>query len=448
MEFLGIEIKRENSQKRKERLAKRGPVRRWIGRTVKGALLLHLATQAVDLGHNLYTEINPSQRRKEFRQEFGFPIQGYSHDIEDNRGNFLNIVDTVAREKAERNFDLRSIGVQPENYLGLNLVGQVDAIIGTGRAAYYNSASDTIVLRNVTKATVHHEIKHAKTYEIIEKNPELLERWKALAVDDTGRSLYMSTPDQICSRIRGLEQLVDKEKYSAGEENKRLGFVSDYARTNVYEDIAELCEEAESENVQFRDLVIGEGRNEIVVKKAQLAIEYGLLPRGVIEMHGLRLQYSKVWESSGHFVMHAQKERAEKFLSKAEEFLRENPESIFEGEIRARMAPLRVAEYCETIYRSPSCKYRAELPDEGLKKVIEECKLSLKAKLKDRYYYPNALDEISSAYYAMKDTDKFRLYCEARKEYERRSALGDVRLTRVGVNDWLRERGELGEEGK
>ena len=401
----------------------------------RGLMLVHIGTQIHYTADRVLNELNPSQQRIEFRQEFGFPIRGYREDIENPELRLSNIIQVLNRERAERPFNLTSINVSSSNYLKRPAWHQFFDIVSTGFSAYFNPFTDSIVLERTDCETITHEIKHTKTFEIIKKHPELLEKWRALSCDSNGNSMYLSIVKGICLRFRCLEKLVDDENKS-DRENERLGFISNYAKTNVYEDIGELCAEAsvESTRYQFRDL-LDESSKEYsprIAAKIRLAEEYGLIPEDFSDFIRLGKEYSECWYHGGHGGGYiGDKDKAKKYLEASERFLRDNPETIYEIAIRSDRGYMlqRSLGYDDTIKK------------EKLELAIEEYKLGLNAGFKEPFKYLHILRNLAECYSQLRDQEKRALYNDAYEDFIARIRSGNVKLIVNGMNDYLTSRG-------
>ncbi len=243
--------------------------------TIKIAVAAYLfiaATQIPYLANKVYQALHPSAIRQEFQEEFAFPIQGWEEDIEDNPRQISLIAGVLYQERAELPFNLDSFKVQSDQYLKWNLLEQASAIVwgGSDKGSYY--LNKITVENKATTSTVRHEIKHAKTKQIAKNHPEFVSRWEALASNEQGQSLYGSLLENILGRLYWLENFTPPTRFSA-QENEKKGFVSNYARTDVLEDIAELGTLAEENPLAFEGWLSPEGGNALIARKVALAQE-------------------------------------------------------------------------------------------------------------------------------------------------------------------------------
>jgi hypothetical protein len=402
-------------------------IRKGLKYGILAGLLLHAGSQLTYWANDIYHAIKPSTHRAKFEEQFGFPLKGWSGDIERDQQNVSMIADTIARERQGRDFRLESIRIRDRNYLKQPIWDQFDSIITIPSSGYY--ILDRIVLDDyVQKSTLHHECKHAKAYDIIAEHPEFLEKWKILARDKSGESLYLSEGEQICSRVRGLGSLVDGKKQIFSE-NEKLGFISNYARTNVHEDIAELCEAAETNSQSFKEFLFGgpEYRNDILAKKIALAQEYGLIPAEFTDFVKLEDMFldSAVWHG------YIDQEKAQPFMRESEEFLNKNPNSVYESQLRSSRAYV----LSQGIHGYPK-------PRNSVDDVIREYRGVLTSEYKEGFVYAGALQKLSEIYnLELRDEKTSDIFVDAEREYWKRFKEGVVDLSRNGVNDFLTEKG-------
>lgn len=399
--------------------------------TATSLLFLHLATQINYSFNEIRDEVSPSKKQQEFKDEFGFPLIGFSKDL--FKGPDLsNICAAIQYERAQRDFDINFLRVKSKDYLNKSWVEQFDQFF-IGGSSYFNPFDDGIsVEKNCRFNTMHHEIKHAKTWEIKKEHPALIDEWKRLALDGDGNSLYLDGTEQFCLRIRFLNGLLNKKKFVT-DENRKLGFISDYARINVYEDIAELCTEAEVNPGDFNKFIYGNDFkhdgdfNPTIVAKLNLAEKYGLIPKEFSEyLEVLKLKTGGM-DCDFHKVS-TNRKKIIPFFVESEKFLNEHPGSIYSINLRVSRAEA-YREMC------PSNK-------EDLENAVREYKQALNSGFKDNYCYALSLQYLPVCYSDLGDDKRRELYHEAQKEWRRRHNSGDILLTKRGVNDFLIARGE------
>ena len=396
-----------------------------------GILALHLLTQTNHSLNNLYHHFLPDKQRQEFVREFGFPLKGFDSDISGYMGTGLyTIGDVIYKEMLERPFSLSSLSIRSPNYFKESIFDQIGYIITTDNGGYYDPITGAIVVEDGSPSALHHEIKHRKTFEIDKIHPEFLERWKNLAKRKNGESIYKPGLEQICLRFRLLNKLVDNP--SNYEENNRYGFVSDYARTNVYEDIAELCEKVESISIQggLSELFdYSPKTHQNLRPKIQLAQEYGLIPREFEDFMVLTLKYRNLHGENGYY----DKSGAEEFLKNLDAFAKKHPRSVYTADLREAKAG---------VYQSMLALKDVKDKD-GQKKLIGLYKDVLLSPYKDRVAYGVSLTRLKDLYRNLGDINKYEIYAKADTLHSERFFGGFMMLSKEGVNDFLKEKGEL-----
>ncbi|MDD5650397.1 MAG: hypothetical protein PHF86_08295 [Candidatus Nanoarchaeia archaeon] len=360
--------------------------------------------------NDLYNYIHPSEIRTDFKKQFGFPIKGWYEDIEGNGKNISKIIQVIETEKQERNFSLNSIRIKTNNKDNQSLWDKLEEKIVNPVGYYINN--QIVLGENAEENVLHHEIKHAKTFDIMEQNPELLTEWKKLSLDQNGNSLYLSNLEQVYTYISGLESLIDERK-KVSSENVKLGFIDNYARTNIFEDIAELSELVECKPKELMNLFYGDNKNETIIKKIKLAQRYGLIPKDYTNY--LELQY----------LISKNKLKTKEYFVLTDKFLKENPESIYESQIKLDRADLLLNEI-----KKKNSKTKIE-------NAIDEYEYILNSRYKDLVVYPVALQRLESLYQIKGNLEMSNLYRKAYKEYLIRLNNGDTSLPTNGVNDIL-----------
>jgi|GEM_PF-5513938 len=390
-----------------------------------------VATSGAYTLNQVYNEFYPSEIRREFKEKLGFKLGGWEADID--QSSITAIYDVMNEEKKITDFDLNGINIESFSYSKKRAMDKVAELVSTAHSGYYDLEKNTIsLMRGFSRHTLTHEIKHAKTFEICRKNPEFLKEWEKLALDENGNSLYLTRTEQAMSRTKGLSQLVSEDKRDS-KTNLKLGFISNYARTNVLEDIAVICSDAEENPFSFADLLFGNGdeKNEIIQKKVELAQKNKLLPQEFSEVVALEKEIKNITWPEGYVVRDSSK-----FMKESEKFIEKNPESIYLGGIikdRARIFEEKAMGLIENEGRK-----------KAFEKAVKEYKKVLVCRFKDRMNYPGALNSLAEIYtLEFKDKSKAETFRDAEREYYHRSESGNSELTTVGVNDFLKARGML-----
>ena len=396
-------------------------LKRGVKRALQVILGLHLVTQA---DYCLRGTPHTAQRAV-FEREFDFSIQGFPKDVEQNEGKVSRIANVVYKEKLEKPFDLSAIRISSKNYLEKSWFGQLEHIVVSGGEAYSGinyPFVGRIYINNdsVYSSTIHHEIKHAKTDELIFSNPEFEERWRALTVDQEGESLYLGYPSWVLPKVRVVGKFFPRKEVRDYEKN---GFVSPYAALGFYEDVAETCEEAEASSDKFAKWLYAE-KNEKIIAKIDLAQEYQLIPKEFSEYVAVRKSFKEkdLLEEKIEVKKEELEDKVGVLLEESAAFLAEHPDSVYEINLRKRRGRLLEKE-------------------ENYEDAIREYKLGLIAKFKDHDDYPDLLSDIADCHKKLGNSEKVSLYLRAKEKYDQGWKANDVHIAVHGVNDFLRENG-------
>ena len=448
--------------------------KKWGKRLALAGMLFHGATQLNYFRNDIYNAVNPSPVRREFQEEYGFPIRGWKADIEEQPQDLKDIAETVCRERQTRDFKLNNIRVESANYLKRDIIEQAITIVATGQYSGWCYLDRLGLKRKAGEGTVSHEIKHQKIYEVIRVHPEFLEKWDALSRDEDGKSLYRGYIATYGEDIRFIGKLFRDNR---GLDYEKLGFVSLYAMSNIGEDIAETCERAEINPHDLESVLFGIKpnphndripRNEKIVAKIKLAEEYKLIPEGFMEFHELYTTYQEAYASVENT---SETKLAEEYLEKTKAFLNKHPNSVYECELRRKRGELletkTVALAClsnheldekhklrrnsiqatleelDKIQKEETSLFRTRKHDcrTYLGIAISEYERALSAGFKDRFDYLTVLTDLKRCYEMMGDDKTAELYDDAIIEYGNRYNNSDVKLASRGVNDFLEIRG-------
>ncbi|MBI5390252.1 hypothetical protein HZB02_02085 [Candidatus Woesearchaeota archaeon] len=416
----------------------------WGKRIALAGLLFHAGTQLSYWANDIYQAINPSPLRANFQRAYNIPLHGWQKGIEEDPSNVLTIARVVEKERLEKPFQLNTLRINSPSYAKQAIWEQLEDIILSPRAGCYVPWLKNIILEEypVDQSVVHHEIKHAKTFDVLQQHPNFLEEWSRFAIDENGESLYLTSIENICSRVRGLSAWIDPKKKESLE-NMRLGFVSDYARTNVYEDITELCEATEGKDYRFRAWLLGtpdnmytnaQPPNQRIVGKVQLAEKYRIIPEGFSEYV---IVEDLLWKSIG-FHGGVDQEAAKAFMEASEQFLNRHPTTVYESKILSDRA-----------YVMREGMYGYPLPHFSKEEAIAATQRVLMAAWKDPEYYGGALLNLANLEKWEERTipgpavRRSELWENAYQNYMQRFRQGDITILTRGVNDFLIAHGLL-----
>lgn len=401
---------------------------RTAGKVLLPVAALHFCTEAYHLANDEYHEEFPSKERAAFQQEFGFPVRGHTKDIEEQPGFLSHIALALHKEQLEKPFELNAVDIIPESYFKKSLKEQWSMLWMGNNRDYATSFFNDINISSIRskydagyiQSVIHHEIKHIKTFKVRKEHPEFVGHWASLAKDENGNSLYFGRTKQLQSYMG----VVDTTN-AAAEESEKLGFVSDYARTNYREDIAVLCETAEAEPKKFVGWLY-DLKNEKIAEKVKLAQEYNLIPPEFSEYVKV-LQLDAMLKASIYRMPTEYEAAFDALRQESRKFLDKHPDSVYEISIRHNMGR-REANNCIAV---------------GICGDASDYKLGLKAKFKDFFEYSAILRELSIYYTIKEGKERASVYSQAYEKYLQGFRENDLNIVVNGVNDFLREKGEL-----
>lgn len=403
-------------------------------RAVAAVVLFHALTNLGYFTNYAYHKMNPSKLRQEFARVHGIELQGWRADIEFNPKLVTSIGMAVQSEKMSGPFSMGSITLESENYLKKNILDQLEKVATSGHSAYatpgrVSSNSDNGAGWRTT-AAIHHEIKHIKTFELLKRNPEFKLEWKKVSTDANGNDLYLSVSDEIKSRVKGLGGFIDPKKLDP-KKCEELGFITPYARTNFYEDVAELGEAAEELTTYegsnpFYDWIFGEKKNLRIIAKVSLAQKYRIVPKEFTVFVHLFGNYRKAFHNAPEGGIGDEKAGRE-YLEESEQFMVRFPDS----------------KYCPQIHSVRAYFIQAlEYGNQSNKRAIHEYLEVLKRPPLSSAY-PAAIEKLAELYREANQPGLASRVDEAYKEYYRRFDSGDQRLAVIGVKDVLEKAGIL-----
>ncbi len=388
-------------------------VKRYVGYPVLALALVQGAAHLNYSRKNLENMVNPSEIRKEFRKNFNVYLLGDKENVEDEGMGVSKLSLVLDKEKKEKDFNLERIFMKSEKFFNKPIWDQYEGIVvdapgGTAFGKY-------IELGNVSPESIHHEIKHTKTFEILKRNPEFKKRWEKISTDKNGNSMYLSGLENVFYWVKGMEKLIPQDKINFSN-NLNEGFISAYSKNNFYEDVAELCSRVEEYPYYFLNIYYGDKTNQYkkVKEKISLAMEVGLIPREFLDYLNLRKL------SRDLFAEGLRDKHMKEYFEESDKFLKKYQRSV----------------YLDEIYNSRGFIKTYDFSDKEREKDAEkEFDKALKCDYKGEGY--------SLALYSLKTLNKdysnnsYNLFEEAYKEYWKRFDNGDPDISRRGVNDFL-----------
>jgi hypothetical protein len=373
-----------------------------------------------------YHRNHPSAVRRQFKEEFGMELRGFSDDVEGDPESIADLALVLHHEAAERPFTLSHVYIRPEK-VDLRYPEEQERIEKKlENGGHYRSDRDEIMLAfDFNRWTVHHEIKHDKATDVLREHSEFEDAWKKLAQDSNGNSLYLTNEEQKLYWKKNADRSSLEPKQNPLV-NRRLGFVSNYARLNMQEDIAELCEAVESDPDCMAGYVLSDEKEDANIKgKLLLAAQHQLIPKEFVEYATLHPLYRQCLVGRG---LISSPDVIGTYLKESEEFLEAHPASVYATQIHHRRGWIMEQSAGNlTQYREALAEYHD----------------ALQTKYKDGTFYVMALGSIADLHGRLGESDKERLYHDAEKEYYDRRTAGDMLLSVRGVNDFLQAHGEL-----
>lgn len=388
--------------------------------------LMHVLSNLAYFGNYAKNKIAPSEVRREFARLHGVELQGWRADIEASPQMITIMGEVVRREKLQGHFGLSWLKVESDNYFKKHFLDQMSAVFTRPHAGYAERTSRHISmstdLNSYLRSTLHHEIKHIKSYDVIRKRPEFEREWRKLA-HVNGSDAYLTAYENVKKWVP-LAGEVDPKKLDS-DACLRLGFIRPYARTNFYEDVACLGEAVEdhSERNRLADLVFGKKPNPLIKAKLKLLEKYKLIPPEFTEylrLHMIGHEWAMrhaphgYWEEPPSIPL-------DEYFAKTESFLRKHPKTQFESEIRANRAWIMA--------QRSTTKQSYEAAIQEYLRVLQ-CDPSQES-------YSNALSHLEELYHTVENPTLAKVMRDAYMEYYRRFDMGDPALSVVGVNDIL-----------
>ncbi len=377
-----------------------------------GLIGLFLGPTCVYTANNTLNSKFPSIERKEFVEQFNIPLEGYKSDIE-REDRIVLIAQVLNREKFTRDFDLEKIVVRSNNFFKRSLSGQIayfdtsnTEIASTVTRRFIGNRKDILQLEESKPELLilgaHHEIKHTKTYDIVEENSSFKKKWMDAASED-GNSFY--TED--ISVLKKIE--------ITQEELEQQGFITLYSKLDRLEDIAELCANAELHPERFYKLLY-EKPNQKFIDKIALAEEKKLIPPEFSRYVFIREVYNQSFPKKEF-----DPSMARRFLEESKQLLG----SIYECDLRERRGMIKL--------------YFAKTNTEfTIEDAVEEHKKGLLAQYKDPHAYAWNLISLEGCHIFLGDYKTADIYKEAKKEYQNTRSVNTVIN---GVNEFLKGKG-------
>lgn len=383
--------------------------RRVLLYTVRAGLLFLSLQASLHLANGVNDRyLQSSQFRSFFQEKYGARLSGWRKDIEENPSLMNAINFSLRQEWLESPFNLSSLRITPNEFYHKSIWEQLEVMTGRGNDFLGRARKSIFGLKmelipSAEQHTVHHEIKHIRTYDVLRKYPHFREEWENLCRDKEGRLLFTD----------------DWEK-TVRSKDIELGFIGQSARKSLMEDVAEIGESVESFPESVATLIFDPSpQGRIFLAKVRLAQKYGIIPPETIqflEFH--RLDMFAMSELGRPEWKGKYKQRMKLAIYRAYQFLRKFPNSIY--------APELYATICAGLNNPPEEKRL-------VKKILTYPH--------NQIMYGGALKQLM--YLEYNDEEKRGILGRAIELYEERTNKGDVLLPIQGVNDFLQDNGIL-----
>jgi hypothetical protein len=348
-----------------------------------------------------------TEMRAHFESRFGVKWSGWKKDVEENPKFVHDISEAFEKEWIGKPFVIRNLRVVPKEFYKRDILEWADTLVNSevaGRADKNHPGFGKYAVwipPHVIASTVHHEVKHLRTYAALEKYPKMREEWEALSKRADGSSEYLGE---------------DWNKVSYRFENELLqkGFVSSYARKNFLEDVAAFGEIIETEPDFIRSQLFSfSPPNRILFEKLSLAQKYGIVSPETYEY--LHLTHRFIEE-----VMQPNFRNATATKNLLRRFIVRHPRSVYAPEVLKSML-----EY-ERVGGVELTPVGMRIAQEILKWPHNE----------DAYRF--GLRELTRVHEQRK-TPRWHYWKYASKLFDNRLKEGDYLLPYRGVNDFLKE---------
>jgi hypothetical protein len=187
---------------------------------------VYAAQQTVALSVYAYDLLETRPLEQQFFEETGVHLVGLPPGS--NQGEEIHKLIGIVQDYHIQDVALSEIHFPPRHVLLQTFDSHVNTLLynwgNTTVAGTYNPWNKQIAIYTLTDEVMTHELVHAEEAVTSDKDPSFLSQWRAQSPRGAYRFLrYFSHP-----RFNRLSD----------EELQRYGFVSDYGRTNVHEDVA------------------------------------------------------------------------------------------------------------------------------------------------------------------------------------------------------------------
>lgn len=254
---------------------KKFSINKTLTKGLKYITIGHLALATMFSGARGYERLQPNPEQEHLLKNHNVELITNRYLSEQNI-SMRNILDVLEHERTEELGKKITLHYYPTSFIQQPYFSQLEQIITTRWSGRANRLTNTISMKTTNISTLIHEIAHFKGYEAL-KNPEFKERWISIS----GNQHYKSS------------LIFAETKYTA-EELEKHGFVSNYARTNIREDIAETAESVISSTLYDKI----PQPSEKIFEKIKLLAEYNIIDKDIIPI--IEFEQGKNLENQGY----------------------------------------------------------------------------------------------------------------------------------------------------
>ncbi|MFH1359234.1 MAG: hypothetical protein ABIH37_05070, partial [archaeon] len=309
---------------------------------------------------------------------------------------------------------LRFIRFIPEGPHKQYLWDFVNTIRRPREAYHYNGG---IVIRMPIKESIEgilfHEKYHPRIEDLIERKPEIIEKWDTYSRDKKGNSIYYN--EGALEKILNSSPAHIRKQKGTGT-YLSLGEINSYALTGVIDSMVETATLTKIGLYEVGGRILEERGN--FLQKIELLEEEGIVPLGTIEAGIVEIE-SRRMNSNGSI------QEIEEVIKKSRKYLKKYPSNYYASRIHENIGELLMA----MSEIDPSQDY--------LKSATIEFNQALNSRFFDKDPYCRSLYNLKNIY-SLQNNDKYeKAFDEAITLFRKRGREGDMLLPKRRVNDYL-----------
>jgi hypothetical protein len=423
------------------RLGALGKIGRWTGKWIglPGLVLATAFHAETWIKQGIIEHAEKDARvRKQFKEEFGFPLQGMPEQVE-VPGRVAELSNALAFMDAK---NISAIKIISSSYFDKpwyrqaeQVSNSISALFGNERITYASSGRyieqlpllphNQLELEGQNPVdVVIHEIGHAKINQAMKDDPSFKDRW----MDASGVKTSFYQP--IGMQARFYLSFVDvPENPKEQEAYNKVGFTSKASTMHWKEDAADLVANGEramllfvdAKNVYGTQFIGWLDANRDVAAQVKVLEDAAALPPEFSEGIALEREYREALKNGTE---------AADFLKKSGSFLKEHPKTKYALPVRNARARIywELGKVAARSQQSPWPNQQA---------AISELMQGLRSEKKDVMNYRGALALLRDYAFTIGDRKLNAACIGALEEHVKRYNANDVRLARTGVQDYL-----------